>query len=300
MLARALLRMFVPTAFADNCELLSDDTHLGAIEPGAFILPIVAKVTKPTDSLEFQVLIDWEIIGEPASHSVDFNLQVFCQRTDLDWSSLARQQPYSLEVAYDADFYGRQEALDRILQRLDPASMQSCYITGQKRVGKSSLAHAVGARVQGKEFNENYSVLYLECGEVRHSSGNETMQEFGQRVESFVLELMSGEVGWKEQSYLSSLIPLSRLFNLLGRKQPETRVLIIFDEFDEINEDLYRYGELANTFFLNMRTLASKKNLAFLLVGAERMPYVMSAQGEKLNKFARESLNSFDPTQEWG
>ena len=61
----------------------------------------------------------------------------------------------------------------------------------------------------------------------------------------------------------------------------------------------YRYGELANTFFLNMRMLASKKNLAFLLVGAERMPYVMSAQGEKLNKFDGESLNSFDLANEW-
>ena len=71
------------------------------------------------------------------------------------------------------------------------------------------------------------------------------------------------------------------------------------DEFDEINEELYRYGDLADTFFLNMRMLASKKNLAFLLVGAERMPYVMSAQGEKLNKFAGESLNSFDLSNEW-
>ena len=48
-----------------------------------------------------------------------------------------------------------------------------------------------------------------------------------------------------------------------------------------------------------MRMLASKKNLAFLLVGAERMPYVMAAQGEKLNKFAGVSLNSFDLTNEW-
>ena len=126
------------------------------------------------------------------------------------------------------------------------------------------------------------------------------MAEFGRRIESFVLEILPKEVAWKEQSYLSSLIPLGRLFNLLGRERPNARVLIIFDEFDEINEELYRYGDLANTFFLNMRMLASKKNLTFLLVGAERMPYVMSAQGEKLNKFAGESLNSFDLTNEWG
>ena len=284
---------------ADDCDILSGDTHLGAIEPGAFILPIVAQVTQPSDSLEFQIVIDWEVIGEPNSRSVEFSLKILCQRTDLDWSALARQQPYSLEVAYDSDFYGRHETLDRVLHRLGPASMQSCYITGQKRVGKSSLAHAVAARMRDATFDEDYSVLYLECGEIRHSAGEETMEELGRRVESFVLEMMPRGVSWNEQRYLSSLIPLGRLFNLLGRECPDARVLIIFDEFDEINEELYRYGELANTFFLNMRMLASKKNLAFLLVGAERMPYVMSAQGEKLNKFAGESLNSFDLTNEW-
>ena len=86
---------------ADNSDVLSDDTHLGAIEPGAFILPLVARVTQPVDSLEFHVVIDWEAIGDAESQSIDFSLQVFCQRTDLDWAVLARQQPYSLEVAYD-------------------------------------------------------------------------------------------------------------------------------------------------------------------------------------------------------
>ena len=284
---------------ADNCEVRSDDTHLGAIEPGAFILPIVAQVIQPADSLEFQIVIDWEVIGDHEAQSIDFSLQIFCQRTDLDWRILAQQQPYSLEVAYDADFYGRQETLDRILHRLAPGSMQSCYITGQKRVGKSSLAHAIEARIRDGAFDEDYSVLYLECGEIRHSSGGETMAEFGRCIESFVMEKLPKGVAWKEHLYLSSLIPLGRLFNLLNREHPNARILIIFDEFDEINEELYRYGELANTFFLNMRMLASKKNLAFLLVGAERMPYVMSAQGEKLNKFAGESLNSFDLTNEW-
>ena len=73
----------------------------------------------------------------------------------------------------------------------------------------------------------------------------------------------------------------------------------MLDEFDEINEDLYRFGALADTFFLNLRTLSSKKNLAFVLVGAERMPHVMSSQGDRLNKFAMESLDSFSSENEW-
>ena len=51
--------------------------------------------------------------------------------------------------------------------------------------------------------------------------------------------------------------------------------------------------------FLNLRTLASKRNLAFIFVGAEKMPYLMTSQGDKLNKFERESLNGFDLETEW-
>ena len=284
---------------ADDCDVYSDETRLGAIEPGAFLLSIVARVKQPTASLEFDVVVDWEVIGIPDVQSIAFSLRISCQRTDLNWSKLARQQPYNLEVAYDADFYGRRDTLDKILQRLDPASMQSSYITGQKRVGKSSLAHAVAARVRAGPHSDKYPVLYLECGEIRHSTGVATMEELGRRIESFVLDLLPRGIAWKEQNYSSSLTPLGKLLNLLNRDRPDTRLLIIVDEFDEINEDLYRYGDLANTFFLNMRTLASKKNLAFLLVGAERMPYVMSAQGEKLNKFQGDSLNSFDLSKEW-
>jgi len=68
-------------------------------------------------------------------------------------------------------------------------------------------------------------------------------------------------------------------------------------EADESQGDCQR--ALANTFFLNLRTLSSKPNISFILVGAEKMPHVMSSQGERLNKFARESLDSFDLSSEW-
>ena len=86
----------------------------------------------------------------------------------------------------------------------------------------------------------------------------------------------------------------------IQRLAPESRFVVILDEFDEINEDLYRFGELARTFFVNLRSIASKKNVAFILVGAERMGFVMASQGQQLNKFEPEKLDSFDLETEWG
>ena len=284
---------------AEHCTVLTDETNLGDIDPASFILTLLLSLSAPSDGLEVHVGIEWDVLGQPTTRTCDFTIRVLAQRTDLDWKALSRQQPYSLEVAHDEHFYGRRDALQRLTRRLATDSMQSCYITGQKRVGKSSLARAVEARITNSAHDGDYHVLYLECGEIRHATGPDTLQELGQQLESFLSALLPRHVEWAEQDYSSSLIPLNRLLLSLNRELPDTRVIIILDEFDEINEDLYRYGELANTFFLNLRTLSSKSNIAFILVGAEKMPYVMSSQGEKLNRFARESLDSFDLSSEW-
>ena len=176
--------------------------------------------------------------------------------------------------------------------------MQSCYVTGQKRVGKSSLARAIQSRIE-QTPTAHYHVLYLECGAIMHATGEQTLAELGRQLEEHFCHHLSRQFVWEPREYSSSLSPLNQLLETVSKEDDSNRFVVILDEFDEINESLYSHGELANTFFLNLRTLASKRNLAFVLVGAERMPYVMSSQGEKLNKFDRELLDSFDQETEW-
>ena len=177
--------------------------------------------------------------------------------------------------------------------------MQSCYMTGQKRVGKSSLARAVQSSLEKTPGPTRYHVLYLECGEFMHSTGEQTLAALGQQLEDYFTHYLDRNTNWDPQDYSSSLSPLNQLLETLRRENGFDRFVVILDEFDEINESLYSHGEFANTFFLNLRTLSSKRNLVFVLVGAEKMPYLMSSQGEKLNKFDRESLDSFDQKTEW-
>lgn len=289
------------TCIADYCEIQSEETSLGDVAPGPFMLPLIVKVTEPRETLDLMAEIQWSAVADSVRHERTIAVVAKGQPNDLDWERVSLQQPYSLEVAHDQEFYGRKDALRRILRRLAPASTQSCYITGQKRVGKSSLARAVEAQVEAGAHTIDYNVLYLECGELRHSSGGATLNELGTRLGDFLAERLPRSVDWspRDKDFSASLAPLNGLLDRLRQHRPESRFVVILDEFDEINEDLYRYGDLANTFFLNMRTLSSKRNLAFVLVGAERMPYVMSAQGEKLNKFEYESLNSFHLEKEW-
>ena len=284
---------------ADHCEIKSDEMSLGDVSPGSFVLPLILKVTEPQEHIAVEVEIQWNVVGDPAIHKEGFSVVATGQRTDVDWDALSLRQPYSLEVAYETEFYGRKEAVQRILRRLDPNLMQSCYISGQKRVGKSSLSRAVESHITGNADFGNYRVLYLECGEIRHSLGEDTLKELGARLEQFLFSSLPESIKTVRQQYSSSLTPLTSLLDRLRMQQSNLRFVVILDEFDEINESLYRFGELANTFFLNLRTLSSKRNIAFILVGAERMPYVMASQGEKLNKYNRESLDSFNLETEW-
>ena len=284
---------------ADNCKVSSAETRLGNVEPGPFVLPLVIELTQQTTKLTPMMEVKWGVVGDPKPHAATFTSEIRGQRTDIDWEGLELHQPYSLEVAYEDEFYGRRDVLNRIIRRLTSNPMQSCYVTGQKRVGKSSLARAVQSTIEQPGDTARYHVLYLECGAIMFSTGEQTLAELGRRLEEHFSRRLAQPSAWEPRDYSSSLSPLNQLLEGLRREDESNRFVVILDEFDEINESLYSHGELANTFFLNLRTLASKRNLAFVLVGAERMPHLMASQGEKLNKFARELLDSFDQKTEW-
>ena len=284
---------------SDHGTVRNPESHLGAVDPGPFVLAFLIGLTEPQQELQVTVEVTWSVVGDPKPHSETFTTVVEGQRTDIDWEEMALKHPYSLEVVYDEDFYGRKDVLNRIIRRLTSNAMQSCYITGQKRVGKSSLARAVQSMIEQMNDSASYHVLYLECGEIRHATGEQTLAQLGEQLEDYLTDFLSRRTDWTKRDYSSSLSPLNGLSDSLYKESGLSRFIIILDEFDEINEPLYSHGELASTFFLNLRTLASRKNLAFVLVGAEKMPHLMSAQGEKLNKFDGESLNSFNQETEW-
>ena len=75
--------------------------------------------------------------------------------------------------------------------------------------------------------------------------------------------------------------------NHVSALDQKRKYVIIIDEFDEIRPELYMQGNLAETFFANLRALSTCENICLVLVGGENMPFIMEWQGQKLNKFVR-------------
>jgi hypothetical protein len=95
-----------------------------------------------------------------------------------------------------------------------------------------------------------------------------------------------------------SLAPLTPYMKTLHRARPDMRFVMIFDEFDDVPSELYRYTPIANTFFQNLRSLSSEGYIGFVLVGGENMLLIQQST-DKLNKFDTVRVDYFDKGKYW-
>lgn len=284
---------------ASTIVLDTDEIRLGDIPPGEFAISFKAMVVEAAATVDMAMQLSWsQLFGEP--QSVALNVRLAAQDPSIDWRALEQLDPFSLEEADSAQFVGRSAKVQATGNRLLKAQMSSTYITGQKRVGKTSLAKAVLRYIAAQSKPPIvYETTYLEWGEYSTADARSTVKALGDHLFAFLREHLPIDVTLPTPNFDGSLAPLNVIAKTLESKAPDKRFVIVLDEFDEIHPEMYRFGALAEVFFANLRTLAARKNLAFILVGGEKMPFIIGAQGDQLNKFVREPLDSFSRADEW-
>ena len=269
---------------------------LGEIPKGNFVIPVTFIITSPAEEVNLEIIISWKTVGKNIDEMTEFFVNIKAQSINIDWDKLETLRPYSLNIARGQNFYGRNDKVNSLVSYTASEEMQSSYITGQRRVGKSSLVKAVEDRL--RKFDGNCYVLNTDVGAFKNPNAIKTVNALGENIFYFLSEHLPHGLSSPTPEMNGSLAPLSRVISSLEKTAPDKRFLIIIDEFDEINQEIYKSSEIAETFFLNIRSLSTMSNICFCLVGAEKMSFVMSSQGEKLNKFSRESLDTFQEN-EW-
>lgn len=275
--------------------LENDRLRCGDVPPGKFAVCLRACIVEAATKVEMTVDISWrELFGNERSEI--FDLVIEGQNETVNWSSLESFEPYSLEVAEGDMFVGRSAKVKAIANKLLKHPMTSTYVTGQKRIGKTSLAKAVVNYLE--RDRPDFHSLYLEYGEYCSTTPHGTLKSLGENIYSFLRDFLHfNDV--TAADFSESIADLNIIAKKLEARHPSKKFVIILDEFDEIHPEMYRSGPLAETFFANLRTLAARKNLAFILVGGEKMPFIIGAQGDQLNKFSRETLDYFSRSTEW-
>lgn len=285
---------------SDQAAIGTDLIDIGTVPPGEFSVTVDVLIGSPIAALRIQCEISWRTARGAERHSNTFETVILAQRQDVNWGQLEESDPYSTEVARGDEFVGRRSKVLALVNRLRKAHMQSSYITGQKRVGKTSLSFAVQEVLRSLEADPaRINIVYLEYGEYARKDADSTVEALGRAVAEQLLVGIPPAERPGDLDFAGSLAPLNRIAQLLATLKPDQKFLIVLDEFDEIHPEMYRFGPLAEAFFSNLRTLSAKPNIALMLIGGENMPFIIGAQGDQLNKFVREPLDYFSRSEEW-
>jgi len=287
------------TSESSNVVLGDQTVMLGNVLPGDFSIAVDAMVVGASASFQALMQIEWGEIGGPTRNAEIFEFNVISQRGDIEWQSLEYRSPYSTGVAEGDQFYGRMDRVHQLAARLLRQPMEPFYITGQKRVGKTSLALASARYAVAKSPPKTLSYHYILWGEVAHADPNVSLRQLGESIEEFIFDRLPPDAHPPTGDYNGSLAGLVKLSNVAKRVVPEARFVVIIDEFDEIHQELFIHGNLADTFFANLRALSRSDNICIVLIGGENMPFIMDRQGQKLNNFSRENLSYFSRQTEW-
>ena len=238
-----------------------------------------------TDVCELEYLLQWTDESE-FERSSSGALKILSQR-QIDWTTA--QNPYSLKSVRDPErLKGRGDKLD-ILRR-SWNSMDSYCITGQRRIGKSSVA-----RVYQQELHDNkyFAAIYLQWGDL----GTDELPAICHNICYEMAELVSERYDLSElqRPTMASFIGnegfvTTSFFSRLNRLLEDCRLFIIIDDFDELPLRLVA-SETGDKLFTILRSLMSKDFLALYLVGGEKVPEILRRQGERLNIMHRCDLD---------
>ena len=273
----------------EGLTLPEPQRYLGDLPPGQLPLELPARTTGLGSGILTGAL-SWSNTDRTTGR-IEFLQELQPQSTTLDWNGLRIQDPYSLEpVVTLTDLAGRSDILDRLIAMTEARQMGNAYITGQKRVGKTSVARVLASRLVEKS-HEYFRTLYVEAGDFVSQDPDQTVHNLGRLI---VEGLVTIDPRWNALSvpdFSTGLAPLGGLLDAANQLASELRLLIVLDEFDSLPLPLYRRGPAG--VFQSLRSISGRPFLSLVLIGGEKIPLIMAAQGESLNRFQRFDITFF-------
>ena len=284
---------------SDNLQLSTPNLSIGGLEPGETRVELVATVASPSDSALLELTADWKNADDTPNEVSDI-VEIQAQREDVDWQSASITDPYSLSPVSTFDvLVGRETIISTLLSLATSPDVGSAFIRGQKRVGKTSIAKTLQTRLL-ELFPQDCVVTYLEAGDYIGADGTSTIQRLGKQLCRTICRADSRFKNIPIPAFNDALSPLTEFLEEVSDVAPHCRLLFILDEFDELPLDLYKRGPLGDAFFRTLRSVSNKSQFGFILVGSEKMEYVLSCQGDSLNKFVKVPVDYFDKESQWG
>ena len=173
------------------------------------------------------------------------------------------------------------EILNQLIALTTGTNVESAFVRGQRRVGKTSIAKALASHLD-ERFPSDYVVVFLEAGDYVAQDAPTTIQFLGRKLCRAIKRSSPRFAGLEVPVFEGALSPIIDFLEDAKALAPECRMLFILDEFDDLPLDLYRRGLVGDAFFRTIRSISNKESFGFILIGSENMDYVLSCQGDTL------------------
>ena len=282
-----------------NAQMDRMGLHVGNISAGVFEVNFNCRVVEICAETSFIITVEWGQIDSLKRKTKSFLLHVMSQNPNVDWPQLEYASPYSTDVAEGDAFLGREDKIKQLAAKILRTPMEPFYLTGQRRVGKTSLVKAAATFAERNAQDFEVHTHYILWGTIADVEPGSSLRRLGESIDEYITNVLPDSAATPRGNYTGSLADLIKLANVALELVPNKRFLFILDEIDDMPSELYFSGDLASTFFGNLRALSRAKNVGIILVGGENMPYIMDRQGHKLNNFSRINLTSYDRGSEW-
>lgn len=276
-------------------------THLlGDLQGGRHDLSLGALVVSATDGDQLKCELRWTS-SDGTDHEDVTSVPILAQRPDVDWDGLRALNPYPNRAVEDPDrLAGREQLLLDLGALASGPEVGSTRISGQKRVGKSSIVRSLAHRLRTVEDHQ-VDVVFLDVARLGLDDDGESalagvVQGLRQQLRRQLPEL-AGLVG-EGRTAAQDLKTLLEELERGGGSSGARRVLLIIDEFDELPNDAFRRGGPADAFFRLLKAWSSDGGVGFFLVGGERLELALSQQGDRLNAFRQHRVSYIDIAQE--
>ena len=281
-------------------KIIGSPIPLQSLNPGRMIIELAVQ-THP-DALEStqgtfcDFRIDW-INGDGTNGHYRDQHWIQAQDQNVNWDRLTRSNPYSLDaVRKPADLVGRQQILNRIISTVNTDTVGSLYIHGEKRVGKTSLAH-VALSILEDQFD--IATLFVDIGNIHNPEPSVLIDNLTKNI---VRRLNHVYGRWVQTELIDSdgtLAPLIEYVERLVESRPQKRIVVALDEFDRLPHDMLQRSPTGDNFFLGLRGLSAVDGVGVLLIGAERMKLVTNALGVELNRFRGFPVDYINRSTHW-
>lgn len=280
---------------ATHVHFNDPERSLGWVPPGEADVAVHGSVVQPGSGDVVMVRLTWRD-PDGSERVAEELVDLDAQDEAPDWDALSYESPYDTDAVTDPSrFVGRSGPLRDLARIALAASPGSARIEGQRRVGKTSLALALPELVDQLRPT-TYAFVHLQTGDFSTVDGAQaTLERLGQVIADRARAADERLASVPSPSFAGGLAPLTDFFADAARVAPDRRFIVVLDEFDALpHPDLYARGGIGDAFFQTLRGLASKPNVGFVLVGGERMRFVIAARGQELNKFRLVPVDYFE------